>query len=84
MPGFFESNESAMHETQTVLSGVSANMRRVSGEFCFNNAAVPQQYKAAHQREAHQCAQAKQRLLDAETEEQVNTAAMVMNVLCQD
>jgi outer membrane lipoprotein SlyB len=64
--------------------GVSANMRRVSGEFCLNNAAVPQQYKAAHQREADQCAQAKQRLLDAETEEQVNTAAMVMNILCQD
>jgi len=64
--------------------GVSANLRRVSSEFCFNNAAVPQQYKAANQREADQCAQAKQRLLDAKTEEQVNTAAMVMNVLCQD
>lgn len=64
--------------------GVSANLRRVSSEFCFNNAAVPQQYKAANQREADQCGQAKQRLLDAKTEEQVNTAAMVMNVLCQD
>ena len=64
--------------------GPSANLRRVSSEFCLNNAAVPQQYKAAIQGEADQCAQAKQRLLDAKTEEQVNTAAMVMNVLCQD
>ena len=64
--------------------GVSANLRRVSSEFCFNNAAIPQQYKAAHQQEADQCAQAKQRLLDAKTEEQINTAAMVMNILCQD
>ena len=64
--------------------GPSANLRRVSSEFCFNNAAVPQQYKAAIQREADQCAQAKQRLLDATTEEQVNSAAMVMNILCQD
>ena len=64
--------------------GPSANLRRVSSEYCFNNAAVPRQYTAAIQREADQCAQAKQRLLDATTEEQVNTAAMVMNVLCQD
>jgi outer membrane lipoprotein SlyB len=64
--------------------GVSANLRRVSSEYCLNNAAVPQQYKAAIQREADQCSQAKQRLLDAKTEEEVNTAAMVMNVLCQD
>ncbi|MEA2080314.1 MAG: hypothetical protein U9P00_10745, partial [Pseudomonadota bacterium] len=64
--------------------GVSANLRRVSSEFCLNNAAVPQQYKASIQREADQCSQAKQRLLDAKTEEEVNTAAMVMNVLCQD
>jgi outer membrane lipoprotein SlyB len=64
--------------------GVSANMRRVSGEFCSNNAAVPQQYIAEQQREADQCAQAKRRLLDATTEEEVNTAAMVMNILCQD
>ena len=64
--------------------GPSANLRRVSSEFCFNNAAVPQQYKAAIQREADQCAQAKERLLDAKTEEEINTAAMVMNILCQD
>ena len=62
----------------------SANPRRVSSEFCLNNAAIPQQYKAAKQREADQCAQAKQRLLDAQTEEEINTAAMVMNILCQD
>ena len=64
--------------------GPSANLRRVSSEFCLNNAAIPQQYKAAKQREADQCAQAKQRLLDAQTEEEINTAAMVMNILCED
>jgi len=64
--------------------GPSANLRRVSGEFCLNNAAVPQQYKAAQQAEADRCAQAKQRLLDAQTEEEINSAAMVMNILCED
>ena len=64
--------------------GPSANLRRVSSEFCFNNAAIPQQYRAARESEAGQCAQAKQRLLDAETEAEINSAAMVMNILCQD
>lgn len=64
--------------------GPSANLRRVSGEFCLNNAAVPQQYKAAQQEEADRCAQAKQRLLDAKTEDEINSAAMVMNLLCED
>ena len=64
--------------------GVSANLRRVSNEFCINNARVPQQYKDAHQRGADQCADAKQRLLNAQTEEEVRTAEMVMNILCQD
>ena len=31
--------------------GPSANIRRVSGEFCSNNAAVPQQYMAEQQRD---------------------------------
>ena len=52
--------------------GPSANIRRVSSEFCSNNAAIPQQYLAEQQREADQCAQAKQRLLDAQTEDEVN------------
>lgn len=64
--------------------GPSANLRRVSSEFCLNNAAIPQQYKAAQQAEADRCAQAKQRLLDAQTEEEINSAAMVMNILCED
>ena len=64
--------------------GPSANIRRVSSEFCSNSAAIPQQYRAEHQREAGQCAQAKQRLLDAQTEAEINSAAMVMNILCQD
>jgi hypothetical protein len=30
------------------------------------------------------CAQAKRRQLDAQTEAEVNSAVMVMNILCQD
>lgn len=62
----------------------SANLRRVSHEFCRNNARVPAQYKAEQQREAGACAQAKQRLLDARTEDEVRAANMVMNILCED
>lgn len=64
--------------------GASANMRRVSEEFCRNNAGVPQQYKAEHEKEADECAQAKQQLLDAQTEDAIKAAQMKMNILCQD
>jgi len=64
--------------------GASANMRRVSGEFCTNNASVPQEYKAEHQTEADECAQAKQQLLESETEDAIKAAQMKMNILCQD
>ena len=64
--------------------GASANMRRVSGEFCDNLDRVPQQYRAEHQKEAGECAQAKQQLLDAQTEDAVKAAQMKMNILCQD
>lgn len=64
--------------------GASANMRRVSTEFCSNNAQVPAQYKSEHQREANECAEAKQQLLDAQTEDAIKAAHMKMNILCQD
>lgn len=64
--------------------GPSANLRRVSAEFCRNNASVPAQYKAEQQREADACAQAKQRLLEARTEEDVRAAGMVVSILCED
>lgn len=64
--------------------GASANLRRVSDEFCRNNASVPQQYKAEHEQEANECAQAKQQLLDAQTEDAIKAAQMKMNILCQD
>ncbi len=64
--------------------GASANMRRVSEEFCSHNAGVPQQYKAEHQKEANECDQAKQQLLDAQTEDAIKAAQMKMNILCQD
>ena len=64
--------------------GAAANMRRVAGSFCTNNAAVPAVYKSEHRREADECAQAMQRLLDAKTDDEVRTAQMVMEILCQD
>ena len=64
--------------------GASANMRRVSDEFCRNYSSVPQQYKAEHEKEADECAQAKQQLLDAQTEDAIKAAQMKMNILCQD
>lgn len=63
--------------------GSTNNMRRVSNEFCINNARVPAQYKAEARRKAEQCAQATQRLLDAQTDEEVRTAQTVMNILCE-
>jgi outer membrane lipoprotein SlyB len=64
--------------------GASANMRRVSEEFCRNFSSVPQQYKAEHNKEADECAQAKQQLLDAQTEDAIKAAQMKMNILCED
>jgi hypothetical protein len=64
--------------------GAAANMRRVSNEFCTNNARVPEQYRAEHRREATECANAMDRLLAAQNEEEVRTAEMIMNIVCQD
>jgi outer membrane lipoprotein SlyB len=64
--------------------GASANLRRVSEEFCSHNASVPQQYKSEHEKEADECAQAKQQLLEAQTEDTIKAAQMKMNILCQD
>jgi outer membrane lipoprotein SlyB len=64
--------------------GGSNNMRRVSNEFCTNNARIPSQYKAEHQREADECAQATQRLLNAQTDDEIRNAQTIMNILCQD
>lgn len=64
--------------------GASANMRRVSEEYCRNYARVPREYKVEHEKEANECAQAKQQLLDAQTEEAIKAAQMKMNILCQD
>ena len=64
--------------------GGSGNMRRVSAEFCNNNAQVPDQYKEEHRKEANECAQAKQEVLNAQTEDAIKAAQMKMNILCQD
>ena len=64
--------------------GGSNNMRRVSNEFCTNNDRIPAQLRAEHQREADECAQATQRLLSAQTDEEIRNAQTIMNILCQD
>jgi outer membrane lipoprotein SlyB len=68
----------------SVERGSTNNMRRVSSEFCSHNEQVPQQYKAEHEKEANECAQAKEELLAATDEAGVKTAHMKMNILCQD
>ena len=68
----------------SVERGSTNNMRRVSSEFCSHNEQVPEQYKAEHEKEANECAQAKQELLAATDEAGVKTAHMKMNILCQD
>ena len=68
----------------SVERGSTNNMRRVSGEFCVHNKAVPEQYKAEHKKEADECALAKEELLAATDEAGVKTAHMKMNILCQD
>ena len=64
--------------------GGGANMRRVSTEFCVNSARVPAQYRAEHQREADECLQATQRLLNAQTDEEIRNAQMIRNIVCED
>ncbi len=68
----------------SVERGKTNNMRVVSNEFCINNEQVPEQYKAEHVMEAHECAQAKEELLAAETPEALELAHMKMNILCQE
>lgn len=68
----------------SVEQGRTNNMRRVSTEFCSHNQQVPQQYKEEHKKEANECDQAKQELLAAKNEDEVRTAQMKMNILCQD
>ena len=64
--------------------GGGANIRRVSNEFCVNNSRVPAQYKAEHQREADECLHATQRLLDAQTDEEIRNAQTIRRILCED
>jgi len=64
--------------------GNSNNMRRVSSEFCTSNSRIPAQYKGEHRREADECAQATQRLLNAQTDDEIRNAQTIMNILCED
>jgi hypothetical protein len=73
-----------MGDCVSLERGSSNNMRRVPSEFCTNNDRIPAQYKARHQQEADECAQATQRLLNAQTDEEIRNAQTIMNILCQD
>ncbi len=64
--------------------GGGANMRRVSTEFCVNSANVPAKYMSEHQLEADECLQATQRLLNAQSDEEIRNAQMIRNIVCQD
>jgi outer membrane lipoprotein SlyB len=64
--------------------GGGTNMRRVSAEFCVNNARVPAQYKARGQRDADECFQATQRLLEARTDDEIRNAQTIRSILCED
>lgn len=68
----------------SVERGNTNNMRRVSSTFCDHHDQVPEEHKAEHQKEANECAQAKEELLAAKDEEAINVAHMKMNILCQD
>ena len=65
--------------TVDLVSGGTVRVVMDSGSFHRGDCVAVEQ-----QAEADQCSQAKQRLLDAQTEEEINSAAMVMNILCQD
>ena len=80
MEGSFRSGDCVSVEQ----GGASANMRRVSDEFCRNSGSELQPYTAEHKREADECAQAKDQLLASQTEQAVKAAQMKMNILCQD
>lgn len=65
-----------------VEQGRTNNLRRVATSFCQSN--VPEQYKKEHRREATECDQAKQEVLNASTDKEITTAKMKMDILCQD
>ncbi|MGB1139292.1 MAG: hypothetical protein ACPG1A_00250, partial [Halioglobus sp.] len=65
--------------------GDTANIRRKDPAMCQPRPdAVQSQVQAELEDDASQCAAAKQRLLDAKTQEEIDVAMQVMQILCND
>lgn len=65
----------------SVERGQYANIRRVTAVLCDGNQPVAADQE--HVREAEQCHEAKDQLLAASTEEQIETAARKVSILCE-
>ena len=66
-------------------AGETANLRRVSVDYCDQaNAAAVAAVADEASEEAEECLAAKQELVQAETKEQADLAAMKINLLCND
>ena len=78
----------AVGDCVAVEQGRHANIRRVSPVMCNNLADTRQPgYSSTHEanvREAAECEQAKQEVLNAKTEEAINLAHMRMRALCEN
>lgn len=61
----------------------TANVRRVSSALC-DSPSVPADITAEYQEEADRCLQAKDRLLDAETDSEIEAAIRRVDILCDD
>jgi hypothetical protein len=78
----------AVGDCVAVEQGRHANIRRVSSVMCNDLADTRRPaYSGAHQanvREAEECEQAKQDVLNAQTEEDIRLAHMRMRALCEN
>jgi hypothetical protein len=61
-----------------------ANVRRSDPAMCQASPEVMEEVASEMQEEANECDQAKQRLINAETPEQVDVARQVVEILCND
>ncbi|MEP5765879.1 MAG: hypothetical protein ABJ308_14885 [Halieaceae bacterium] len=61
-----------------------ANVRRADPAMCKASPQVLEKVKGEMQEEANECNQAKQRLINAKTKEEVDVARQVVEILCND
>ncbi len=65
----------------SVERGQHANIRRVASTLCANSQSVAANQK--HVREARQCHEAKEQLLAASTDDQIDAAARKVSIICE-